>query len=152
MIPADAAATLLGGVYVAILLAAAWSDLRTRRIPNWLTMPATAAALLWAVATGRFPSAAAGAVFAAGLFILPMVLYGAHMAGGGDVKLAAFVGAALGFSASVTALMAAGVVASAVVIVGLATARISRRQKLPFGPFIAIGGIVALIAERVPTA
>ncbi len=147
---AQAAAPVLAGAYIVVLLAAAWSDLRTRRIPNRLTIPALAAALLVAVAMDRLPSALAGSLFAAALFILPMVLYGAHMAGGGDVKLAAFVGAALGLSAAVTALMAAGLVASAVVLVGLATARITRRQKLPFGPFIAIGGIIALVAEMLP--
>lgn len=148
---AQSIAPVFAGGYVLVLLAAAWSDLRTRRIPNRLTLPALAAALVVAVATGRFPSAVAGALFAAGLFILPIVLYGAHMAGGGDVKLAAFVGAALGLSAAVTALMAAGLVASAVVLFGLATARITRRQKLPFGPFIAIGGIVALVVELMPS-
>jgi prepilin signal peptidase PulO-like enzyme (type II secretory pathway) len=39
-----------------------------------------------------------------------------------------------------------------VVVVGVATARLTRRQKVPFGPFIAIGGIVALLAQSTPPA
>ena len=143
---------LLAGLYVGVLVAATWTDLRTRRIPNRLTLPALAGALIVAAATGHLASALAGAVFAGGLFVLPAVLYGAGAAGGGDVKLAAFVGAALGLSGAITALLVTGIVGALVVLVGVATSRLSRRQKVPFGPFIAVGGIVAMFAEMAPKA
>jgi prepilin signal peptidase PulO-like enzyme (type II secretory pathway) len=90
-------------------------------------------------------SALVGAVLGASAFVLPMVLYGKASAGGGDVKLAMFIGAALGFPAVVSALFFAGLSASVAVAVGLATRRISRRQKIPFGPFLALGGVAAML-------
>jgi leader peptidase (prepilin peptidase)/N-methyltransferase len=138
---------LLAVAYAAILVTATWTDLRTRRIPNWLTVPATVAALVWAAFHGHLASSLVGCVFAAGVFIVPMFLYGPGMAGGGDVKLAAFVGAVLGVSGAVTALFMAGIVGTVVVVMGLLTHRIQRKQKIPFGPFIAIGGVLALLAS-----
>jgi Flp pilus assembly protein protease CpaA len=89
---------VLAGLYVGVLVVAMWTDLSSRRIPNWLTLPALGIALVVAAASGNLASALAGALFAGGLFVLPAILYGAGAAGGGDVKLAAFVGASLGLS------------------------------------------------------
>jgi prepilin signal peptidase PulO-like enzyme (type II secretory pathway) len=136
------------GLYAGVLITATWTDLRARRIPNWLTVPATLLALVWAATQEYLMSALVGALFGAFVFILPMFLYGPGMAGGGDVKLAAFVGAVLGLSGAITALFLAGVVGAVVVLAGLATHRIERRQKIPFGPFIAIGGVLAVIVGQ----
>ena len=142
--PADPASLAAAGLFAAVLLAATWTDLRARRIPNGLTLPAVLAALALAAWSGALASAVAGLVAGAAIFILPMLLYGAANAGGGDVKLAAFLGAALGLAGVMQALLVGGLVASAVVLAGLATRRLSRRSRIPYGPFLAIGGLAAL--------
>ncbi|MFQ5459755.1 MAG: prepilin peptidase [Anaerolineae bacterium] len=141
---ADPGATVALGAYAAVLAAAAWTDLRSRRIPNRLTFPAIAVAFTVAAISGHLITSLAGAALGAAVFILPIALYGPKMAGGGDVKLAAFIGAALGVASTVTALLYAGLAASAVVLAGLATRRLKRRQAIPFGPFLALGGVLAL--------
>jgi prepilin signal peptidase PulO-like enzyme (type II secretory pathway) len=131
--------------FCAVLATAAAIDLRSRRIPNWLTYPAICAALAVAALDGRLAPALAGATVGALLFILPIFLYGRKGAGGGDVKLAAFIGSVLGVSGTLAALFVAGLVATAVLAVGIASGRLTRRTPVPFGPFLAVGAICAVL-------
>lgn len=84
-------------IFVGILLAVAClSDLRTRRIPNVLTMSAAAGAVLFHLATGGWVAAGwsvAGLFLGAVLFFPMFALRGM---GAGDVKLLAAIGAWLG--------------------------------------------------------
>ena len=66
--------------------------------------------------------------------------------GMGDVKLAAVMGIYLGTSMAPALLIA--VLTGAAVGIGIMAARGSAARKLqvPFGPFLALGGVVALLA------
>ena len=80
----------------AFTLAAGISDLRTRRLPNWLTVPAFLAALVFHTATGGWTGLGqALGGFAIGFGIL-FVLWLIGGGGGGDVKLMGALGAWLG--------------------------------------------------------
>jgi len=84
------------GWAAAFMLLAAASDLRSRRIPNWLTLPALLAALLaspWFGAAGGPLAAMAGATMALALLVAPYALGGV---GAGDVKALMVLGAWLG--------------------------------------------------------
>lgn len=82
-------------IFSALLLSAAYSDFRTRRIPNALTLPGLLAGLVIAALPAgiTLPAALLG-VGAALLFSLPLFALGAL--GGGDGKLLMVVGAFLG--------------------------------------------------------
>ncbi len=141
--PISAAMTAgFGAVFV--LLAA--HDIVYRVIPNRVVYPAglLALALSWAW-EGRGPVDAliGGAVAFASLGVLRWLTRGGF--GGGDLKMAGVVGLVVGYSnlplaASVTVL-AGGVSALALLAIG----HLSRRSALAYGPFIALGGLVALI-------
>ena len=82
----------------AVAGAACWFDLRTRRIPNWLTFPAAAAGLVAAtVAHGGHGTVASAGGFLVGLALFfPLFLL--KGLGAGDVKLMGALGAWLGTS------------------------------------------------------
>jgi prepilin peptidase CpaA len=88
------------GVFLSAVIlftaAAAVADVRTRRLPNWLTVPAFAAALVFHAVTGGL-SGLGGALggFAIGFGVL-FVLWLIGGGGGGDVKLMGALGAWLG--------------------------------------------------------
>jgi prepilin peptidase CpaA len=112
--------TITTGAALIIGAAACITDLHSRRIPNWLTFGAAAAALAFHFANGGQTAAQqAAAGWATGLFLfLPLFLLGGM--GAGDVKLLAALGAWLGpaaaFWMAIYASMAGGVLA---VVVGL---------------------------------
>ncbi len=84
-----------------IAVVACVCDLRSRRIPNVLTLGAAAAGLLYRVSTGGFGALGEGALgWLVGvlMFIVPFALRGL---GGGDVKLVAALGAWIGPSAAI---------------------------------------------------
>jgi leader peptidase (prepilin peptidase)/N-methyltransferase len=137
----------LGLVLVAILVPISLIDLEHRIIPNKITLPAAIAALGIGLATrpsGVPEQLIAGA--AAGGFLLVFAIVYPRGMGMGDVKLAAVLGLFLGRSVAVALL--AGVFVGT--IVGLAImSRVGvtagRKTAVPFGPFLAFGGVVALL-------
>ena len=126
-------------------------DLEHRILPDRIVLPAAAIVLVANVAL--FPEQALewvlAAVAASGFLFLGLLAYPRGM-GMGDVKLALLMGAALGKSVAVA--MAVALLAGlAVSIVLLARHGASaRKQAIPFGPFLALGSVVALFAgERL---
>lgn len=91
------------GVVIGVSLAAAVIDLRSRRIPNLLTVPALVFGLAWCFmlrGTGGLLDSAAGCLVLATPYLVLMMLGG----GAGDVKLMAAVGAWLGLHDGLVAL------------------------------------------------
>ena len=82
----------------ALVITAAGTDLRRRRIPNWLTLSGVAAGLVLHTISGGLTglkTAGAGMLLAFGVYF---ALYCLHAMGAGDVKLMAAVGALAGSS------------------------------------------------------
>ncbi len=150
--------------YLTVLLLVTVIDLATRRIPNVVVLPASAAALLLAaigVPPGFWRSVSGGAM-AFGVFFLAYLLgalflrvVGQRAAGSGpalgfgDVKLALFIGLATGYPGVVLALFA-GALAGAAAALGLIAWRVAQRRYQPFaamayGPYLALGAAVALL-------
>jgi leader peptidase (prepilin peptidase) / N-methyltransferase len=128
------------------MVAAAETDLEHRIIPNRLmATSAVAAVVLWAIADpSRLPENLIAGAAAGGLLLLIVLAYPAGM-GMGDVKLAGVMGLYLG--ASVGPALFIGFAAGAVVGIAIVLVRGAgaRKQAVPFGPFLALGGMVALL-------
>jgi len=138
----------LGLVLVGVLVPVALIDLDHRIIPNKITLPAAVAALAIGVALDLHgvPEQLIAAAGAGGFLLFFALAYPRGM-GMGDVKLAFVLGLFLGRSVAVAIL--AGVLIGT--IVGAAVmARVGvekgRKTAVPFGPFLALGGIVGLFA------
>ena len=129
--------------FCTVLVAVSAIDFEHRIIPNRIVLPA--AGLVLVVNTIREPSPQwlVGAVAGAGFLLAAALVYPAGM-GMGDVKLALLMGAALGTTVGV-ALMAGMLAAMVPSIVLFARhGKQARKMGIPFGPFLAIGAVVAL--------
>jgi leader peptidase (prepilin peptidase) / N-methyltransferase len=98
------------------------------------------------VGPGFVLSALLGGAVGFVLMLLPYLLTRGRGMGYGDVKLAAFIGLMSGFPLVVVALLV-GIVAGGLVAVFLLLSRMvkSRKAAIPYGPFLAVGAMVALI-------
>ena len=131
--------------FTAMLIAVAGIDLEHRIVPNRIVLPATVVVLVAQTALEPSPEWTLGALGAALFLFIAAVAYPAGM-GMGDVKLALLLGAALGRSAGVALMvgMVAALVPSAVLLARHGQA--ARKMGIPFAPFLAVGGVVALFA------
>lgn len=142
----EGAEIALGLVFVTMLMAITLTDLDSRIIPNKVLLLASAAAVVIVAVgdPGSFPERAVAAAAAGGVFFLAALAYPKGM-GLGDVKLAAVMGLFLGRNvapALIVALLAGSLVGIAIIAREGAAAR---KQALPFGPFLALGGAVGLL-------
>jgi leader peptidase (prepilin peptidase)/N-methyltransferase len=136
---------LVAVLLCAALVAVTVTDLERRVIPNRIVLPATVAVLLVQTAADRSPEWAIAAVAAALFLLIAALAYPGGM-GMGDVKLALLMGAALGRLVAV-GLMIGFVAALVPAVVLLARhGSAARKMAIPFGPFLAFGGIAALFA------
>jgi len=145
---ADTAALVLGLVLVAFLVPIALIDLDHRIIPNRITLPAAVVAVVLGTALdpgGEVERLIAGAA-AGTLLALPALLRPNGM-GMGDAKLIAVLGLFLGASV-VPALFIAFVVGTVVGIVIIARKGMvqGRKTAVPFGPFLALGAVIGVLA------
>jgi leader peptidase (prepilin peptidase)/N-methyltransferase len=139
---ADAA---VGAFFCAVLVAITATDLTHRIIPNRIVVPAAALVLVAQTAIHPSPVWALAALGAAGFLLAAALAYPAGM-GMGDVKLALLMGAALGKTVSVA--MMAGMVFALVPSMFLLArhGQKARKMGIPFGPFLALGSVLALFA------
>jgi prepilin signal peptidase PulO-like enzyme (type II secretory pathway) len=133
-------------VFVAMLAVVTVTDLRSRLIPNRVLATAVALGLplLAAADPDALPGRLAVALAAGGAF-LAIALARPGGLGMGDVKLIATMGIFLGpavLGAVIVALLAGSLFGLALFVRhGTAAAKLT----IPFGPFLALGGLVALL-------
>lgn len=140
-----AIAALLAGVLVTVTA----TDLERRIIPNRVVLPGLAVILIGRVTffSGQAPEFVLAAVGAGLAFLLPSLI-DSRMMGMGDVKLVALLGAGLGrgvIGAIIVAFLTSLPIAVAVLVKG----GVGARATLPFGPFLALGGLFMLIGPRL---
>jgi leader peptidase (prepilin peptidase)/N-methyltransferase len=142
----SAAGIALSVSLILLLVPAALIDLEHRIIPNRIT--AAGAILALAIGLALDPAGEPGRLIAGaaagGFLLLAALAYPGGM-GMGDVKLAGMMGLFLGAAVAPALLIAliAGVVLGAVVIARKG-AQAGRKTAVPFGPFLALGGMLAL--------
>jgi leader peptidase (prepilin peptidase)/N-methyltransferase len=135
-------------IFVAALVAITRIDIEQRIIPNRILAPLAAAALILTAIfePHQLPERLIAASAAGGALFLIALAYPKGM-GMGDVKLLAVMGLVLGRSVAPALLVAlvAGTLVGVVVIAKRGVVE-GRRTTIPFGPFLALGGVVGLFA------
>lgn len=152
---------LVASLFSALMVVLAAIDMENFLLPDRITLPGVAAGILlqplagwagWAGsgAWGAFLGSLLGAALGAGVLLLAYGLWWAvrreEGLGLGDVKMLAMIGAFLGWKGVVVTL-ALGAASGALFGLSLmALGRAGLGAKLPFGFFLALGGLVALFA------
>lgn len=139
----------------ALLIAAAWQDLRTLHIGNGLSVAIATLFCVWALTglmAGTYtpPILGLSVACAASLFLLGAAAFAAGILGGGDVKLLSAVGLFAGPAGILDLLLVtalAGGLLGIAVLAGAPLGPVSSpgeatlRRRLPYGPAIAVGGL-----------
>jgi leader peptidase (prepilin peptidase) / N-methyltransferase len=134
---------LVASFFCAVLVVISATDLEHRIIPNRVVLPAAGIVLVAQTLLHPSPEWALAALGASGFLFAAAVVYPAGM-GMGDVKLALLMGAMLGRTVPV-ALMLGMILALVPSVVLLARhGAAARKMGIPFGPFLAIGSVIAL--------
>jgi leader peptidase (prepilin peptidase) / N-methyltransferase len=129
--------------FCAVLVVVSAIDLEHRIIPNRIVLPAAAICLVAQTALEPSPEWALAALGASAFLLVAALAYPGGM-GMGDVKLALLMGAVLGRTVPV-ALMAGMLLALVPSLVLLARhGGRARKMGIPFGPFLALGSVLAL--------
>jgi leader peptidase (prepilin peptidase)/N-methyltransferase len=146
---------------VSLLIVVAVIDLEHGLILNRIVLPGLAILLILAPfwpqlevsrtflgSSGMVASLASSVVAGGGAFLLflGIALAYPNSMGRGDVKLAGLLGLLLGFPGVLVALWGAVVSGGLVAILLLALRKKGRKDAIPFGPFLSLGGIVVLLA------
>ena len=150
-------AAMLGALLFAwAMIALAFIDLDTFYLPDSITLPLLWAGLLFN-AGGTFTdlrSAVIGA--AAGYLVLWAVFWAFKFATGkegmgyGDFKLLAAIGAWLGWKLLPLTILASSLVGAVVGIAMIVFAKHAREKPIPFGPYLAAAGLIAMFwGERI---
>lgn len=164
--------TIVDAVALVVCALAVGSDLRTRRIPNWLTVSAGAAGLLLGAGFGAMSAGVAGALHgllgATAAGVLGLVVFGVPAAFGlvgmGDVKLVAALGSLLGLPVALPLALyialAGGAVAAVYALASRRLAAVARNvsrirsrelvlHRMPYSLAIALGCAWTIAAGQV---
>jgi len=138
-------------LYTTVLALILITDIEHRLILDVVTYPA----MLFAVVVSFFTpgltwwSALAGGAIGWTFFYLAALIgnnvFGAGALGGGDVKLAAFIGLITGFPLIIEAIVLTILVGAAISLVLLVTGVRGLRDYIPYGPFLVIGAMITLL-------
>lgn len=128
--------------HAAVLCLVVVTDLEERKVPDLAVLPAIAVTLAYtaALCPACLPTALLGGAIAFLLFLLCTLF---HM-GFGDVKLAAYIGVIAGYPLVFQCLLVAVIAGGVAAGIGLLTGRLARRSYMPYAPYLALGGALAL--------
>jgi len=134
-------------IFATILIFIASFDQQFGEIPDEISLPAVALALLGSffVFTPSFITSLVGLIIGGGFFLLIVIVSNGKWMGGGDIRVGALLGALLGWQGFAIALFVASVLGSVVGIAQIVSKKRKLKTPLPFAPFLAAGGIIEII-------
>ena len=139
--------SLCGAGFAAVLLWLSYLDVRDGLLYDVITLPFAAVGFLFSLTGVLMPVANAviGGTLCGVLFYCLYIAARGGL-GGGDVKFAVGLGVWLGWEDAVVAVWIAFLLGGIAALFLLVTRRRGRRDGIPFGPFLALGGYVAFVA------
>lgn len=141
-------------ILVVILIVIAGIDIKTMLIPNGTVIALLVLGLLYSGFRLIFPGATAFPIkwfdpligfFIASLPLLLLAVLSKGGMGGGDIKLMAVAGVFLGWKGALVAMVVGSIVGAIVSLLLIALGKKSRKDLIPFGPFLCIGILFAAL-------
>lgn len=131
--------------FLAALIAITAIDFRHQIIPDVISLPGILAGIIASLTVKQvsWSDSIIGMAIGGGLFFVIILATGGGM-GGGDMKLGAMLGAFLGWKVTLVSLFVAVLVGGTVAGALLVSGQKGRKDPIPFGPFLALGGAVGL--------
>jgi prepilin signal peptidase PulO-like enzyme (type II secretory pathway) len=137
-------------LFFALLLVISVVDLRSQMIPDVFNLPLIALGILYGILVAPWLSVGIAA-------LVPVVFFGAQWivsrgrwVGSGDILLGCALGAALhDWRLSLLGLMWAYMAGALITLPFLIAGTVGRKTHIPFGPFLALGSMLALFVGRV---
>jgi leader peptidase (prepilin peptidase)/N-methyltransferase len=128
------------------LVIVAFIDLDHKIIPNIITLPGMAVGLGLSLGVSpiRPPASLIGLISGGAIFYLIALISGGGM-GGGDIKLIAMIGAFLGLQGVLFTIFVSALSGSVVGVMLMLLGRKGRKDRVPFGPFLAFGAILYML-------
>ncbi len=144
-------ATVVYAGLFSVLWVVTWIDWDHKIIPDVVTLPGIVIGVFCGtllLPTGWLNSLLGilvGGGFLLGLAWISPYVFGKEGMGGGDIKFLAMIGAFLGWQQAIITLMVASVVGAVIGIGLLAAKMLKKGQDIPFGPYLALGALIAMI-------
>ena len=130
-------------------------DLRWMLLPDKLTFPLMGLGIIWAVIyygpylqlspLQALAEVVLGIASTAGIYGFLYFISKGTWVGFGDVKFAVFMGLVLGWQKGLLAIMLANFIAFMYIAPGLLSGKVKRTSRIPFGPFLILATIIALL-------
>ncbi|HEB72888.1 MAG TPA: prepilin peptidase [Nitrospirae bacterium] len=127
------------------LIAVTFIDLNFQIIPDELTVGAAALGLAVSFLTPLgIKGALLGLGVGGGIFFALAIIYPGGM-GGGDIKLMAAIGAFTGWKLALLTIFTSSLLGAVVGIMSMAFYGKSRKDRIPFGPFLSAGALISIL-------
>jgi leader peptidase (prepilin peptidase)/N-methyltransferase len=126
-----------------LLVPLVFIDLDFKLLPDVMTLPGIALGLLFQSIQGNWLWSLVGAAACGGVYLLITLLWKEGM-GGGDVKLAAMIGAFLAYPLAILWFVIGFLVGAIGGVIGIAFFKLKGKSAIPFGPYMAVGAFITL--------
>jgi len=136
-------------IFVSLLIPISFIDLNTTLIPDSLSISGIILGLSLSVFRGlaliSIIGAAAGALLIFIIIILGKRIYKQDVMGYGDIKLAAMIGAFVGWAGILLTVMIGSFLGAIYGLIQIKRGKLTMKSQIPFGPYLAIGGIISFL-------
>jgi leader peptidase (prepilin peptidase)/N-methyltransferase len=149
----DAGTLAIFALWFLVLQLLLATDLDQRLLPDVITLPMIPIAFVYGIVglnpfvNGQFLFAVIAAIAIPALLFALSIPFGAGAIGLGDIKLLVSVGLLTGLGRAVLGVVAAALLSGVVVIVLLASRRVTLKSYIPFGPFLIIGAFWSVLLQ-----
>lgn len=149
----NTAAVALAAIFTIFALVGAVSDIRTRRIPNWLNAAMLVAGLVLVTALNGWQLGLSSLGHFAGALVVAMIIFAMKLWGGGDAKFYAASAAWFPISEALGLFVSIALAGLVVAIVWLVIFKVTKRKiskgdkVMPYGVAIAAGGIIMQLSN-----